>query len=128
MRLLPSSENALIILLCHTLVHISYEIRPTLFEEISLISNQKGFAWNRFWGFAKITGIMSFLCFILSLYKKEIQDTIVILPKRYWYAHFMGKIMETKKYSGIPVLLKRLFFEIPFIKNPFWIIKNKIFQ
>jgi hypothetical protein len=125
MRLIPCAEDALIILLCHVLVHIAYEIRATLFEEISLISGQEGFTWDRFWGFAKTTGIVPFFCFILSCYKKEMNDNDINFPKLYIYSFTLATIIGMQRLVRLPMLLRRIIMEFPFVKNPWMLAKHK---
>ena len=72
MRVVPCFEDAMVILICHLIVHIAHEMRETVFEEISLISKHKDFKWEKFWSIAKTTNILPFFHFILFWYKNSI--------------------------------------------------------
>jgi len=65
-QVIPCPEDALLILVCHSLVHIAYEMRGTIFEEVSLISGQTGFSWGRFWELAGSTGIVEYAGMLLG--------------------------------------------------------------
>jgi hypothetical protein len=125
MQILPCPEDALLVLICHALVHISYEIRETLFEEMKLVSGQKYFSWNHFWSLAKTTGIMSFVSFILLWYKNEIHDEKVIIKNKYFYIWFLAKALPVKWYRYVPFLFKRA-IEILFTNKSLWLIRNKL--
>jgi hypothetical protein len=125
-RFLPSPEDALVILLCHMLVHIAFEIRPTIFEEISLISSQPGFCWSTFWELMSQTGIMPFACFVLSWYKRETGVSLPSIPQRPLYSAALGRLMGARLGKRLPVFFRRIVLELPFVNDPRRLIGNKI--
>jgi hypothetical protein len=126
-RMLPCPEDALVILLCHALVHIGFELRDTIFDEISLISNQKGFSWDKFWGLAKPTGIEQFMCMILFLYAKK-TGRCIVLPQSSFRAIMGRTLLSGRFYKWMPVAMRKLLFEIPFVRNPEWLLKQKLIR
>jgi hypothetical protein len=125
-RILPTPEDALVVLLCHTLVHVAYEIRATLFEEITLISGQRDFCWETFWILAAPTGIMPFFCFILSCYKDETRLSTIFLPKTPLYPFILTHIIGMRRVARLPVFLRRIVMELPFVKKPLGLARQKI--
>jgi hypothetical protein len=121
-QLLPCPEDALVILVCHTLVHVCYEIRSTLFEEISLISRLRGFNWETFWALAKQTGIMPFFCFIMLCYKNKLRLSTLSVPHKSFYALVLARFIGLHGIIRLPVTARRIVAELPFVKNPYALI------
>ena len=128
MRLMPSSEDALLLLICHSLVHISFELRETLFEEIGLIINQTEFNWGKFWISSAASGIEAYIYSIVGWYNKETNST-VILNKRHLYARLLSNWITLRRYNQMPHWLRRIILEFPFIIKPtLWILINTLQQ
>jgi len=123
--LCPSHEDALLILLCHAFTHIGFEFRETLFEEISLVSGQKGFQWDLFWKYAHTTGIELFIKLLLSCFSMDAACNHVA-PKSNVIIFLLRPLLSVKRYAHLPHLVKRLLFEIPFARNPWRLILNKM--
>ncbi len=121
----PSLEDSLLIFLCHLQTHITFEFKETNLEEIHLLSEQKGFSWTTFWAIAGNTGILPFHYFILRIYEKAYL-TNVNSPKRFLYSDFLVILFNCNIYTFSPQWIKRLLFELPFVMNPWWLIKQKI--
>ena len=123
-RVLPCAEDALLILLCHAFVHISFELRETLFEEINLLSEIEGFSWDLFWKYAVSTGIEQFIRMVLCIYSRTMKKPIP-LPYASMAGILLRPFLEPKRYSQLPVLVRKLLFEFPFARNPWRLILHK---
>ncbi len=121
---LPSPEDSLIIFLCHQLVHIPFEIRTTVWQEIEVLSSQEGFSWNRFWNLATHTGIRQFFNMFLLHYSK-VRAENVPLQKPSYYARFLAFTASRNIYESMPVWLRRLALELPFANIPLKLIRKK---
>jgi hypothetical protein len=121
--ILPCPEDAMLILLCHALVHIAYEFRGTVFEEISLISEQKGFSWERFWELSEGTGIRRFICMILSWYGERLKKGLTV-PHLPLYSSIAKPLLTSSLYQFMPTIIRKLIFEIPFAAEPWKLIKK----
>jgi hypothetical protein len=124
-RMLPCPEDALIILLCHALVHIGFELRDTVFDEISFISNQQGFSWEKFWVLAKPTGTEQFMCMLLLYYATD-KSVEMNMPALSLKTKLAGKFLSKNLHTRLPVLFRKLVLEIPFVRDPLWLINQKI--
>jgi hypothetical protein len=122
--LLPCVEDSLIIFLCHLLVHIPFEIRKTVFQEIEILSNQEDFSWEKFWNLSTQTGIQQFFNMLLIYYSK-LKKEKVPLKNPSLYAKLLASIGTRKVYESMPVWMRRLFLEIPFVRNPLKLIWGK---
>jgi hypothetical protein len=63
-RVLPSAEDALVILLCHTLVHSGFGFPASTGREIEVLAGQKGFSWEKCRKLIRRSGIEPY-CFAL---------------------------------------------------------------
>jgi hypothetical protein len=124
-RLLPCPEDALLILTCHAFVHIAFELRETLFEEILLLSSNKGFSWETFWEYAHETGIERFIRLLLLRYCEENYGNVKV-PQIVEFSTFLRPFLSKKWYDRLPFFLRKALLEIPFARNPWWLIVNKL--
>jgi hypothetical protein len=127
MRVLPCAEDALLILICHALVHIAVEFRETVFQEITCLCGQKDFSWERFWKLAEGTGVKRFISFILSLYAHETGNHRISpeVSAASAYSNFSRLLLKPAVYGTMPSLLRKLLLEIPFVRDPWWLIRHK---
>jgi hypothetical protein len=121
---LPCAEDALLVLVCHALVHISVEIRDTMFEEISLLAGQEGFSWERFWRLAEKTGIQRFICLLLSRYADE-TGVKIPLPKSSFYSRLIKPVFGKGVFERIPMIVRKILFEVPYIRDPAGLVIKK---
>jgi hypothetical protein len=126
-RVLPSAEDALLILICHALVHIAVEFRETVFPEISCLCGQEDFSWERFWKLAEGTGIKGFIGCVLSRYAQETGAHMIVpeVSAASAYSKFSGLLLKREVYGAMPALLRKLLLEIPFVRDPLWLIWHK---
>jgi hypothetical protein len=124
---LPSHEDALLILLCHALVHIAYEFRETLEEEITLLSGREGFSWERFWEYADATGVKGFVTLVLCWYARESGKSFPLPPVPF-FVRLMLPMLSRRRYLRTPLLLRKIFLEIPYLRRPLWLFVNKVRQ
>lgn len=125
MRVLPCPEDALLITICHILVHIAVSYPDKTFHEMALIIRQKGFSWDKFWETALKTGVSSFVYYALKLCEKEYPGEIQ-LRGRHTYADILVKLVNRLIYSILPVVVRRMIFEIPFVSNPTGLVIQKL--
>jgi hypothetical protein len=123
--LLPCHEDAMLILVCHAFVHIAYELRETVFDEISLIASQEGFSWATFWEYARPTGIFAFIRLLLARYSKEKAHN-VRLPPAAGFSGLLQPFLSKKWYGRMPVYVRKAVLELLFARNPWRLILNKI--
>jgi hypothetical protein len=121
----PCPEDALLVLVCHALVHISVEIRDTMFEEISLLAGQEGFSWERFWRLAGNTGIRNFIRLLLWRYADE-TGIKINLPKVSLYSRLIKPLFREGIFERMPVIVRKVLFEVPYIRNPAGLAVKKI--
>jgi hypothetical protein len=114
---LPSAEDALLITIAHALVHIGFEMRPTLLDEIDLIVSQKEFSPERFWQICLPSGLAAFTCFLLRL-KGPLRGLQPDCPGGHYYARLASLAVLTIGYDRFPHCAKRIFLEFPFVKSP----------
>jgi hypothetical protein len=125
---LPSPEDALLIVLCHTLVHIPFEINKTLFDEIYLISNQNNFCWQKFLTLTKNTKISQFIFMILFMYskKKNLKLPFINISA---FSRLILFMLNKNIFYSLPFLIRRILIDIPFTAKPFmFFIKRNVFR
>jgi len=122
----PCAEDALLIFLCHLFTHFPFEWRETNFEEISLLCKQENFSWEKFNRLASSTGLQGFIYFIVKAYEKQTGNEVMV-DKGYWYAGFLAGWIGLERCRKMPFMLKRLLCELPFVKRPWWMMRNKLF-
>jgi hypothetical protein len=123
---LPDPEDAMLILLCHALVHIGFEFRENWFEEISLISRQPDFSWEEFWKRAPETGIEGFLQYMAMNYAMELGDKKCLPVKRKIHPVIITAIMPLRRHERIPFWVRRIFLEAGFVREPFSLLTRRI--
>jgi hypothetical protein len=126
-RSLPCAEDALLVCICHVLVHIAVELRETVCEEISLLSRQGDFSWERFWKLSSGTGIERFIGCIISWYAEH-SGIPVPVPRSFALNRLFSQLLKPRPYGLMPVLLRKLLLEIPFVRDPAWLIRHKSVQ
>ena len=121
----PSSEDALLIMICHLQSHIPFEFRDTNFDEIKVFTEVEDFNWDNFWKYANYTGMGAFNYFILKLYNRETNSNIKF-SKRYIYSDLLLRFFTLKRYYKMSELMRRLFLDLPFVRKPIRLVKRKI--
>jgi hypothetical protein len=128
-RVLPSPEDALVILLCHTMVHIGKGLQSSTFIEMAAIMSQKGFSWNRFMATLRTTGIEPFGFALLRECSRKMRVPIRV-PAKYRWADVLLKITPQRDRSGkMRQMLFRGFAEPLFARSPArltagWIVRT----
>jgi hypothetical protein len=122
--LLPCPEDALLILLCHVLVHIGFELRDTLWDEITLISDQSGFSWPRFWRLVQPTGIKRFIRLILYRYEKRTGRKTSV-PTIGISTVCLQVFLNNSVLQRLPRIVRRAVLEIPCTRQPWRLIFMK---
>jgi len=122
---LPSIEDSLLIFLCHLQSHIHIEFRRTTLNEIDVLVTQKGFNWNRYWNLCQNTGLEAFNYFMMKVYEKN-YNVPIGSHRHYFYSNFLANIFNDTFYKKLPKWLKRLCFDIPFVRKPAWLLFNKL--
>lgn len=122
---LPCAEDALLIHICHLFTHFFMEFRDTNYEEIAQISAQEGFCWERFWELARETGVDAFIYLVLTLYG-DATGVELAFPRRHRYADMQASIIRRFGYENLPQWYKRVFLELPFVRDPWWLVRKKV--
>lgn len=122
---LPKPEDGLLIFLCHLQSHIPFEFYTSNGEELNALISVKGFDWEEFWQNSKKTGLESFIYFILRYYSQKYP--VPLRPsRRYPYASLLAKMFSETWYNRLPRWLRRVLFDIPFVRKPLWLLTHKI--
>lgn len=121
---LPCREDALLILVCHTLVHIGFELRETVFDEISLICADSSFRWDVFWNNATEVGIDRFAGLLFGWYGSRTDER---LPDKGYdvYTGILVSVLGERGYRTAPWWAKRLFWELPYTRKPVELVRRK---
>ena len=117
-RWLPSAEDSLVILICHTLVHIANGIKDCVNEEMEVLINQETFSWKVFLGIMESTGIMPFATALIKrcYFKKRSIENVTL--KNYWWADLMLSLVPKRRRAGVYRVVYRAFAELFFVKDP----------
>jgi hypothetical protein len=126
-RRLPSPEDALLIFLCHLQSHMPFEFRASTFDEIGVLSSANGFDWDRFRSRCPSTGMEAFIYFILRAYARE-RRVLVPVPGNHPYAGLLARWFTPVRYAALPGWARRILFDIPFVRNPGWLIRHKLYR
>ena len=124
-RVLPCAEDGVLIAICHALAHIPFELRASLFDDIRVMCGQNGFSWERFWQYAVECGCQRFAALILSVYNYKFKQQVPVQSCTL-FVRFCGLIINKFGYDRVPGILRRVIFELPFVKNPWWLISFKL--
>jgi hypothetical protein len=120
-------HDALCVLICHALVHIPFSLAESIPDEIELISRVDGFKWEVFWERMLKTGADGFAVFIMLVYDKKTEKKTFI-PNRNWYPRMLAQCYINGFYKKLPEFFKRLFFELPFLKDPSGVMVKRLIR
>jgi hypothetical protein len=124
-RYLPSSEDALLIAICHSMIHIAEGLNDSFFQEIKVHLEKKEFEWSKFEKLLYSAGIGPYGKFVFNLYRKKLKRTCPSLEKRYWWVDLFNKnTLLSDKTFGIKQISRRLLFELPFAAKPYSLAAN----
>lgn len=113
-------EDALVILVCHTLVHIVDGIRQQVFGEIALLANTEGFVPELFFSRMCETGIKRFANALLVAAARSGYDMTRLGPVHASrLAVALLTIKSPGRSKGVLSLLFRVFVELFFVRHPF---------
>lgn len=111
----PDPVDALLIHICHKLLHVIDGFEPQFYREVVLYARQKGFSWKLFWERAETTGILPFIWLVVHRCSTQLQTRFPLPPSPSVYAAFLGRFnlfMRCRSRMG-----RRLFFEVPFVRS-----------
>ena len=121
---MPSPEDALLLCICHELVHIGHELKSTIFEEMALIIQQQGFSWECFRANALKTGVCRFVELLLRWFERESGISVSFNYKNV-YSKIVASIISPAMYGRLPHIFKRIIFELPFVRSPIKLLGEK---
>ncbi|MBD3345625.1 MAG: hypothetical protein GF401_11235 [Chitinivibrionales bacterium] len=124
-RVLPCLEDMLLIMMCHQLVHGAQIPQQSFFEEMKLILSQPAFNRRRFFDYARQTGIASWIYYLLELCKRK-ESTTLTWPRRFRYPDLLLMLPEFIIYGKQAALLRKIFIELPFSRNPWQLMRYKL--
>jgi hypothetical protein len=125
---LPSPEDALIIHICHTLVHSGYGLAKTTYEEIGVLCSESGFKWKRFFPILKSTGIEPYGFALLRMYREKKQIRIPVPSEHKWADLLFRMTPDRQNLRKSNQLLYRGCIEPLFTRHPIrlmagWVVK-----
>jgi hypothetical protein len=126
-RILPSTEDALAICLCHGFSHVAHVFSDALFDDVTLFV-KVSVDWARFWDVAESTGIAAFMYYVLK--KLERKGKIPPVPAtkktiKFIYADILRVLVGDHDHGVMPALIRRLCIELPFCRDPVGLFLNK---
>jgi len=121
----PSPEDAMLIHVCHYLHHIYNNFDLSFFEEIALLEGVGNFSWKEFWSRAEKTGIKHFIWIMINIYARIYRKKIYSPEWSNPYTRLLMKF-SFEWYASLNPFIRKLILEIPFVRNPLWLIKHKI--
>ena len=124
-RSIPSCEDSILIFLCHLQTHIAFEFRKTTLDELHTLIVEQKIDWKVFWCLSLKTGIDSFNYFMLRYFERKYRYPIHA-PRYYFYSDILARAFTKKRYERLPGWAKRVFFDVPFVRNPWWLVCHKI--
>lgn len=118
-RYLPCPEDALLILICHSMIHLADGLAKTFFDEIEILAEREGFSWEKFNYLLKSSGVAPFGYFMLKLCSREKNRDYTRLVKNYrWVDILWGNCEPLKRTDGINRIKRRFCVELPFAARP----------
>lgn len=125
-RFLPAPEDALAILVCHKLVHVSKSFHRGGTDEIALIAGLPGFEWHRFWETMDSTGVKRFAVLVLRYAAMEIRMPIPFPPQSMPYVDALVRWVPLARYNRLPELLRRIVLEAAFVRDPVGLLRQRV--
>lgn len=117
-RILPSPEDALIILICHTLVHSGYGLPNSIYDEISAICSLPSFRWSRFCFILKSTGVEPYGFALLRSFMRKKARVLPIPAKHRWADQLFRLTPERQQLHMSHRLFYRGCIEPLFARHP----------
>jgi hypothetical protein len=117
-RMLPQPEDAMLLLLCHELVHIVRGFDRGHHSEMKLLAGLPRFSWQVFWQRARGTGAEGFVYLSVLYFRRETGTECDLPPWRSRYADALFRLLPLRTYNRLPTLLRRLLLELPFVRDP----------
>jgi hypothetical protein len=119
---LPSTEDALAITVCHSLVHIAWSgFRDEVFNDVAVIASVPGFSWERFDMIVAFSGITRFMHFFFLLQVRKLRRSTYPRVRRPLLLRMLAALF-CACYGRLPYFVQRLLFEIPFVRDPWALI------
>ncbi len=124
---IPSREDALLVTICHRLVHIGMGVPDDFFRETKLLTQQSDFSWSRFWDIASDSGIMPFVYYIFRLCQKR-YPLSPHYPRSFIYPELLMRVPHIPLCSKYRDIIRRIFLELPFSHKPARLVIKKILR
>jgi hypothetical protein len=124
-KILPCPEDALIIYISHLFTSFFIFTEEPDFNEITLIITHCKFNWQKFWDISYTTGIDGFIFLILKMYQNNYVP-VPFFPREHLYSRLQAIIISKTGFVPLPLWYKRLFCELPYLKNPLYLTKRKL--
>lgn len=122
--ILPDPTDCLLIHVCHMLVHIIDGFNEQHLLEIEHYLNHPGFSWEQFLERSKTTGVHTFIWLVMRSYSRAMNYSVPLPKPLSPYALFLDKF--NLFLAGSNPLLRKIFFEVPFVRNPVWLLFYKM--
>ena len=117
--MLPSAEDALVIFLCHTLVHSGFGFPASTGREIEVLIGQKGFSWERCRELIGQTGIEPYCFALLRHFARAACIAPATLSSRHrWADLFFRTVPVRDRFTRLQQVLYRGFVGPFFARSP----------
>jgi hypothetical protein len=124
---LPCPEDALAIAVCHALVHFPWSGQADeIYNDLKVLAWVPELSWPLFEMIMAKTGIARFGYFLFLLFRLKKK---LLMPSGERNPSFGMRILAgifIRHYSHMPIWLRRLLFEIPFVRSPWRLIRGTI--
>lgn len=124
-QVLPGPEDALLIAICHRLVHAAHSPPPRTYDELALVAALPGFSWERFWEAARATGVEGFVHYLLKQCERH-TGLQASFPRKHPYAGALAHVPRIAAYGRLSSVFRRVFVELPFVRNPAGLVLRKL--
>ncbi|MBN1578961.1 MAG: nucleotidyltransferase family protein [Chitinispirillaceae bacterium] len=117
-RRVMSAEDALVVLIAHTLVHLVDGIREQVYDEAALLLQEPKFTFKQFSALLDATGIGRFGRALLTITARRKGAPLPVLFLAPAWAVALLAVRTPRRYRGIATALYRGFVETVFVKKP----------
>lgn len=121
---LPDPVDALLVHCCHTIAHVIDGFELQVYRETPLYAGQHGFSWDHFWERARMTGILPYIVLFIRTCNRLLGTSFPVARHNHFYAQLIDNCNMFMAFKN--PLLRKLLFEVPFVRNPAWLLLYKI--
>lgn len=124
-QVLPGPEDALLITICHRLVHAAHSPPPQTYDELALLAGLPGFSWERFWEAARVTGVEGFVHYMVKRCERH-TSLRASFARKHLYGEALAHMPRIAAYGKLSSVVRRALVELPFVRNPAGLLLRKL--